>query len=237
MNIDRHITGTHLCCYYPMHPLLNGIIVGLTLALLIGPALFVLLQTSVHRGFKAGLLIATGIFLSDLTVIILCHTGFSQILGDDPRQNFYFTLVGGIVMIIFGTVTFTRKPMIENPDPEIDVVIKVPGPAIYVLKGFFLNIANPGVWFVWLTALMSVSASYGVNSNSLFYFFAGASIMILGTDSLKCFVAHKLKRFLTPRVVHIMNQVVGIILVVIGGFLIIEMFVDIRSMIPFAQPL
>lgn len=216
-----------------MHPFLNGILVGFTLALLIGPALFVLIQTSIHRGFKAGLLIAAGIFLSDLTVILLCHAGFSQILGDDPRQNFYFSLVGGMVMIIFGTVTFTRKPVIEDPDPDKDVVIKVPGPAIYVLKGFFLNIANPGVWFVWLTALMSVSATYGVNSNSLFYFFAGAISVILGTDSLKCFVANKLKRFLTPRVVHTMNQVVGIILVVIGAFLIIETFVDLRSMIPF----
>jgi threonine/homoserine/homoserine lactone efflux protein len=216
-----------------MHPLLNGIIVGFTLALLIGPALFVLLQTSIHRGFKAGLLIAAGIFLSDLTVIVLCHAGFSQILGDDPRQNFYFSLVGGMVMIIFGTVTFTRKPVIENPDPDSEVVIKVPGPAIYVLKGFFLNIANPGVWFVWITALVSVSATYGVNSNSLVYFFAGAIVTILSTDSLKCFVAHKLKRFLTPDVVHRMNQVVGIILVIIGAFLIIEMFVDVRSMIPF----
>lgn len=218
-----------------MHPLLNGIIVGFTLSLLIGPAMFVLLQTSVHRGFKAGLLIAAGIFLSDVTVIILGHVGFSQILGDDPRQNMYFSLVGGIVMIIFGTVTFTRKPVIENPDPDAEVVIKVPGPAIYLLKGFLLNIANPGVWFVWLTALMGVGASYGVNSNALLYFFTGAIAVILSTDSLKCFVAHKLKRFLTPTVVHRMNQVVGIILVVIGTVLILEMFVDIRSMLPYAS--
>ncbi len=216
-----------------MHPFLNGILIGLTLALLVGPALFVLLQTSVHRGFKAGLLIALGIFLSDLTVIILTYQGFSQILGEDPRQNFYFSLIGGLILIIFGTVTFTRKPEESVKRENDDEDIKVPGPMIYILKGYFLNIANPGVWFVWITAMVGVSSNYGVNSNGIIYFFAGAILTILSTDTLKCFVAHQLKGILTNHVIGLLNKAVGILLVAMGIFLVIDVFLDVKSLIRF----
>ncbi len=216
-----------------MHPFLNGILIGLTLALLVGPALFVLLQTSVHRGFKAGLLIALGIFLSDLTVIILTYQGFSQILGEDPRQNFYFSLIGGLILIIFGTVTFTRKPEESVKKDNDDEDIKVPGPMIYILKGYFLNIANPGVWFVWITAMVGVSSNYGVNSNGIIYFFAGAILTILSTDTLKCFVAHQLKGILTNHVIGLLNKAVGILLVAMGIFLVIDVFLDVKSLIGF----
>lgn len=216
-----------------MHPFLNGILIGLTLALLVGPALFVLLQTSVHRGFKAGLLIALGIFLSDLTVIILTYQGFSQILGEDPRQNFYFSLIGGLILIIFGTVTFTRKPEESVKRENDDEDIKVPGPMIYILKGYFLNIANPGVWFVWITAMVGVSSNYGVNSNGIIYFFAGAILTILSTDTLKCFVAHQLKGILTNHVIGMLNKAVGIVLVAMGIFLVIDVFLDVKSLIGF----
>jgi len=44
----------------------TGIILGLTLAVLIGPVFFALLQTSIHKGFGAGVLVAIGISASDI---------------------------------------------------------------------------------------------------------------------------------------------------------------------------
>ncbi|MDO9510867.1 MAG: LysE family transporter [Bacteroidales bacterium] len=218
-----------------MNPLINGVVVGVTLAFLIGPALFVLLQTSILRGFKAGILIALGIFLSDLTVLLLCHAGISQFLGADPRQNLYFGIIGGIVLIIFGTVTFSRKAVPENSGDDVEVEIKVPAPMIFVLKGYFLNIANPGVWFVWVTALVGVSSAYGVNNRDISLFFAGALVTILATDTLKSFIAHKIKHLLSDSVILWTNRAVGIVLIVIGTFLIMSVFVDLRSMIPFTH--
>ena len=51
-----------------IHPLFEGIIIGLTMAVMLGPALFALLQTSIHRGTKAGVILAFGIFLSDFFI-------------------------------------------------------------------------------------------------------------------------------------------------------------------------
>lgn len=219
--------------YRMLDPLIKGIIIGLTLSFLLGPAFFVLLQTSIHRGLKAGLLIALGIFISDISVLGLCLAGISQVLGSDPRQNFYFSLAGGIVMVIFGTWTYTRPATEEVPaDRDVPGNIKVPGPAVYVLKGFFLNITNPGVWFVWLTAVVGVGSAYGVDSLKVYYLFAGALITILSIDSLKCFISHKIKSRLSTGLITWTNRVVGILLILFGAILIGNVFFDLKSMIP-----
>jgi arginine exporter protein ArgO len=70
-----------------MTPFLQGVLLGLTFAVLIGPAFFALIQTSIHRGFRFGFFLAIGIFLSDLVALLVCYFGATQILGSDPRQN------------------------------------------------------------------------------------------------------------------------------------------------------
>ncbi len=84
-----------------MGPLLQGIILGLTFAVLLGPAFFALIQTSIHRGFRSGALLATGIFLSDFFALVVCYLGASQIVGSHPRENVYFSVIGCIIMVIF----------------------------------------------------------------------------------------------------------------------------------------
>lgn len=218
-----------------MLPVFKGVFVGLTLAMIVGPALLVLLQTSIHRGFKSGLFIAGGIFLSDVTVLALAYLGISQVLGHDPRENMWFGLIGGIILIIFGTVTFTRKVKLSNPENPALPEHRPKHPMVYVTKGYFLNIANPGVWFVWLTAMVTVSSSYKADWRSVTAFFAGTLITVLATDTLKCFIAHRIKKLMTPAIVTIVNRFVGLILVVFGAYLIINVFYDIESMVHFEE--
>jgi threonine/homoserine/homoserine lactone efflux protein len=213
-------------------PIINGIAVGITLTLILGPAFFVLLQTSIHRGFRAGVLIALGIFMSDVTVLGLTLAGASQFLGDDPRENYYFRLAGGIVLIAFGIYTTTRKAMTQTDEGEVPEVIKVPGPLVYLLKGFFLNITNPGVWFVWITAGVSVGAAYGVGTNDVYYFFGGTLGTVLATDTFKCFIANKLSSRVNPSVITWTNRIVGVLLVIFGVFLVFSAFVDVKKFFP-----
>lgn len=215
-----------------MSPIINGIAVGITLTLILGPAFFVLIQTSIHRGFKAGVLIALGIFISDVTVLGLTLAGASQFLGDDPRENNYFRLAGGIILIAFGIYTATRKAISQTDEEDVPEVIKVPGPMVYLLKGFFLNITNPGVWFVWITAGVSVGAAYGVGTNDVYYFFAGTLGTVLMADTFKCFIANKLSNRVNPGVITWTNRIVGILLILFGTFLVFSAFMDVKKIFP-----
>jgi len=214
-----------------MLPIFKGVFVGITLALIVGPALLVLLQTSIHRGFKSGLYIAAGIFLSDITVLALAFFGISQVLGKDPRENMWFAMIGGIVLIIFGTITYVRKSHLETPDVHGQIENNAKHPMVYITKGYFLNIANPGVWFVWLTAMVTVSSSYQADWKAVTAFFAGTLLTVLATDAFKCFIAHRIKTLMTPKTVGIINKIVGLILIIFGTYLIINIFYDLESMV------
>jgi threonine/homoserine/homoserine lactone efflux protein len=200
-----------------MAPLLEGILLGLTLAILLGPAFFTLLQTALHRGFRSGAILATGIFLSDITLVYLSTIGAQRVL-DDKGMHLYFGIIGGIVLIGIGIYTFTRKVMPAKGSELPDV--KLPGPFTYLFKGFFLNITNPFLWIFWVSVVISVSSNYGINTPDMYVFFAGLLGTVLVTDLLKSYGAHLISGLLNHRVLTIINRVVGVFLVFFGILLI-----------------
>jgi len=203
-----------------MGPLIDGAILGLTLAIFFGfgPALFALLQTTIHRGFLSGLLLAIGIFLSDLVLVALCFLGAIQIISK-PENGLAFGIVSGIVLIIFGIVTYTRQSQLKNGEV---ISTKTPWIGTYIFKGFFLNIANPFVWIFWMGVVVGITANYEADVKSLYIFFSATLLTVLSTDILKCFASYKIKRFLTPQIMLWINRVAGIGLVLFGLFLIIK---------------
>ncbi|NVO19803.1 MAG: LysE family transporter [Bacteroidetes bacterium] len=204
-----------------MHPILQGLILGFTLSVLLGPALFTLLQTSIHRGMKSGLFLAGGIFLSDLSVVFLAYLGALQLINQ--KNNYLIAgIVGGSILIGFGIYTFYRKVHIDENNKPIEV--KVPGPITYILKGYFLNIMNPFVWFFWISAMVGVSANYGDDKADVVIFFSGTLFAILSSDILKVFLAGKLKQYLKPQMLIRVNHIVGLLLMIFGVFLIIRVF-------------
>ncbi|KAF0198171.1 MAG: lysine exporter protein (lyse/ygga) [Bacteroidetes bacterium] len=206
-----------------MHPLLEGMILGFTLAIMLGPAMFSLIQTSIHRGLYRGILLAGGIFLSDLALVVLCYLGAVQVIGND-RNYLMFGIIGGLVLVVFGVVTFLRKVQVTDDNNLINV--KMPGPLTYIFKGFFLNFANPFVWIFWVSVMVTVSSSYSTDSWSIKTFFAGSLLTIFTTDILKVVIASKLKRYLKPRILIMINHAVGILLVLFGIYLVVRTFLN-----------
>jgi len=210
---------------------LQGVLVGMTFAVLLGPAFFALIQTSIQRGFRSGFFLAIGIFVSDLTALILVYFGATQFLGHDPRENFLFSIIGGIILIIFGTFTFIRKVKPQSTVNDGSVNNAASKPYVYIMKGFFLNAANPGMWFIWVTVVVSITANFGVNTRAIYLFLIGILSTIFGTDVFKCFISNQIKHYLNHKVMTWMNRIVGIILIGFGTYLIINVLVDLESML------
>lgn len=206
-----------------MHPVFEGMILGFTLAVMLGPAMFTLIQTSIHRGMYSGVLLAGGIFLSDLTLVFLCFVGAVQILGND-KNYLLFGIIGGIILMAFGVVTYMRKINITSEDALS--AVKLPGPLTYIFKGFFLNFANPFVWIFWVSVMVTVTTSHGGDQKATMAFFAGMLFTILTTDIIKVIVASRLKRYLQPKVLIKLNHAVGILLVVFGIYLLVRTFLN-----------
>lgn len=205
-----------------LHSLFEGIILGLTVSISLGPALVALMQTSIKHGIKKGIFLAMGIFFSDLTVVVGAYFGASQIITN-PETHIIFGLIGGVILVGFGLFSLTRKIQLQEQVEAIsEIRIRRPGTFRYFFKGYLLNIANPFLWAFWLTSVIAISSSYRGNKLAIVLFFSGTLATVLLTDILKCVLANRIKVANNPYVKLWVNRIVGVIFMLFGIFVIIS---------------
>ncbi len=201
----------------------KGVGFGVTLSFVAGPAMFALIQTSLTNGFKAGVHLALGISLSDIFMVFLTLLGFSSLM-DNPQSKMILSIAGGIVMVLFGVYTYMRKTVSKDPGitSAVDFKKKKTSYLPYIGKGFLFNIANPSVWVYWLIPV-GIASSFTAREQS-YLFMISLLVTILSFDILKCAISYKLKTILTPNILHIVNKVVGVILMAVGVYFIVSEF-------------
>ncbi len=205
------------------HIFTQGILFGLTLSLMIGPAFFSLLQTSISRGFRSGSYLALGISLSDVLMVFVAWYGVSTFF-ETPDARKILSIIGGVIIVIFGIYTATR---LHKTPKRRDLKTVNEFQFKYVGKGFLFNIANIGTWLYWLIPV-SVANSYTCTKEQL-TFLASILVTNFGMDLFKCKISHELKRFLTDNVITIVNRVVGIIIIIFGIYLAISTFLPDKT--------
>ena len=209
---------------------LEGVIVGLTLALIMGfgPAFFTLIQTSISRGFKSAMFLDLGIILNDIFIVALMMMTNVHFNINDRENIIYGGIAAGIILIIFGIYTFLLSPekvihISENNNQKIDKMnekfVDKPKWYIYITKGFIINIFNPFVWIFWVTCVATASSNFDSHKYSMIIFFAGVFATVLFFDILKAAGAYSLKRFFTEKMMKLLNQITGVILIIFGLFI------------------
>jgi threonine/homoserine/homoserine lactone efflux protein len=199
--------------------LFQGVILGIILSVLIGPVFFLLIQTSIKKGFRAAMFLEAGIFLSDAFCIWLSYMGLANIV-ENPEYEKAIAVIGGGILIGFGVVTFmSHKPM-KNVGAE-EQKIK---PGRLALKGFLFNISNPSVILFWIGAVGVAISRFKTQSTGLFSYFFGTLVTVLGIDILKAYLANKIKSFLTPKMFDMVNKIAGTAIIVFGVYLILSKF-------------
>ncbi|MBQ3354623.1 MAG: LysE family transporter [Bacteroidales bacterium] len=216
----------------------DAIVLGLTLSIVFGfgPAFITLIQTSIHRGFRSAAWFSFGVFLNDLLMVSLCVLTSIQVVAEGDKEMFFFSLGAGIILILFGIFTYTRKVKEDNfkgikerTDEIIDENKErfkkdddTPKWFVFVGKGFVLNILNPFVWIFWFSTVAVTAGSMGGNKLKLMIFFGIVLATCLSCDILKAKGASFLKQFFNAKRIRIMNNVIGVGLVLFGLYFIVS---------------
>jgi len=199
-----------------MNAFFPGIILGLTLTISVGPGFIALFQTSLVRGLSAGIILAIGMLLSDLTLVSISYFGLSElILGWDERIT---GMIAGVILIIIGGVSLFNPSETTLDSKEPIVLQNKPG--LILVKGFLLNIANPFSFIFWIGVVGFATKNWGLHSQSVFHFFAGVFITAFSTDLLKCYLSGLLRKVLASNVIHWINRVMGGVFIGVGLFII-----------------
>ena len=192
----------------------KGILLGLFMAISVGPTLFAVIKYSLAYTYRAGLAFVLGVSLSDFIYVAIANYAASWLrLLDNYRTG--MAIGGGAILVVAGIAGLFKKQKTDNQD--VDIVPITTGGYIRVWSaGFLINTINPGVIISWLTA---VTATANTSGAYRFTLFGTCLVLILSIDFLKVFLAEKIRQKLTPRLILMLNRLSSAILMVLGAML------------------
>lgn len=205
-----------------INDILSGIPWGIFLSFMIGPVFFILLETSIIKGFRAALVFDLGVVTGDIIFIAIAYLGsfrLIQSLKDKPALFIF----GGILMLAYGVISLISLRKEKNIDTkQIDKeIIKKDYFSLFV-KGVFLNIINIGVLGFWLAVIISVGPKLEMQTSRMITFFTTVIISYLLVDCVKIVLAKQLKTKMTPSNILKIKKGISIVLMVFGVVLITQ---------------
>jgi threonine/homoserine/homoserine lactone efflux protein len=198
--------------------ILKGMGLGILIAVLVGPVFFLLIDTSINKGFVQALFLALGILASDSTYILLIYFGFAQ-FSTDPEITKYMNIGGGVMLIAFGLFMLFKKPPEHKP---MDMDIEPKNRLKYFIRGYTLNIINPSVCLFWIGSVGLISAQYDHKALDIAIFFFTTVGTVFGIDLLKIYLSKKLSAVISDKVLLMVNRISGVTMALYGAKLLYD---------------
>ncbi len=201
---------------------------GFLLSVMVGPVFFVLIETSILKGVKAALFLDFGVLVSDLVYITIAFLSYHEVSDMMEGENrFLLKIIGGAFFLAFGIATLMKKK-VKFTESQLVKADDLPASnyVMAALKGFTINLLNPGVLFYWFTLISVIPdtaphLSLSHRQSVMIYIFIILSVYF-SIDVLKVIGAKKLKDLLTPTWMRVINLILGVILVSFGSLFLIQ---------------
>jgi threonine/homoserine/homoserine lactone efflux protein len=205
-----------------VNDILLGIPWGIFLSFMIGPVFFILLETSIIKGFRAAIVFDMGVVLGDIVFIGIAYLGsyrLIQSLKDKPALFIF----GGILMLAYGVISFIslrKEKKIDTKQIDNEIIRK--NYFSLFIKGFFLNIINIGVLGFWLAIIISIGPKMEMETTRMMTFFSAVIISYLLVDCIKILLAKQLKSKMTPSNILKIKKGISVVLMIFGSVLITQ---------------
>lgn len=194
----------------------QGLILGLMLSISVGPVVFSIIRQSLTNGIKGGMIFIAGVSASDVTLVVVGNA-FTEIFRSLLKYKTPIGITGSILLIVFGIYTvFFKKIKINEVGAQVisfgtKELVKI------FLSGYLINTLNPGAIIFWIMATTPFITYTLLDRITLF---ATCLSVVFLTDVLKVVLAGKIRQKLTPKIIHIINIISGIVLIGFGVVLI-----------------
>ncbi|MFV8321882.1 MULTISPECIES: LysE family translocator [unclassified Flavobacterium] len=205
-----------------INDILSGIPWGIFLSFMIGPVFFILLETSIIKGFRAALVFDLGVVSGDIVFIGIAYLGSYRLIQSLKDQPALF-IFGGVLMLVYGIISFIQLKKEEKINTDIiDREIVKKNYLSLFIKGFLLNIINIGVLGFWLAIIISVGPKLEMQTSRMMTFFISVIVSYLFIDCIKILLAKQLKTKLTPVNILKIKKGISIVMMVFGMVLITQ---------------
>ena len=216
-------------CYLALEMLvldaiLKGFLVGLFMAISVGPTLFAIIKYSLNFSYKAGLAFVLGVSISDIIYVLIANMAASWLRYLEPYER-HIAFGGAVALMTIGLWGLLKKLKPKRPS-SVQIAISHGDLAKIWLSGFLVNTLNPGVLITWLGAVTITANTTGFYR---FILFGVALAVILSIDFSKVFLADRIKRLLTVRKVIYVQRFSAACILLIGLALFAGTIFNIQS--------
>jgi len=160
--------------------IVKGILVGLFMAISVGPTLFAVIKYSLNYSYKAGLAFVLGVSVSDILYVTLSNVAASWLENLKPYEK-HIAFGGAIALMAVGLVGLIKKTKPKRPSSTPIAVSGGQYMRIW-LSGFLINTLNPGALITWLGAVTLTANTPGI--------YRGGFLLLEGLYMCKSFLLH-----------------------------------------------
>lgn len=196
----------------------QGLVLGLSLSVLIGPLFVAQSQATLSTGLRAGALVNVGIWMSDILVSISCFYFVKEIrdVVNNPYFKEYVGYAGALVLFVigFGLILRKEQQLVEN------VKYSKKNIAGFVSKGFLVNTINPFTFGFWITVSTANLITANASTKEATILIGTTLAVIMITDTLKIVFAKYLKKYMDAAMIKKLSQISGAVMIVLALLLI-----------------
>jgi len=188
-----------------------------------GAVFFVLLETSVIKGFRAAVAFDAGAITSDIIFILIAYFSSYKLLEnikDDPSLFIF----GGLIMVTYGIISFLKISKTVKDDLIDDAskdILKKNYFSLFI-KGFLLNFINIGVLGFWLAIIITWGPKLDMQPSRIMIFFISVIASYFSLDVCKILLAKQLRSKLTINNIMKIKKAISVILVIFGVALLFQ---------------
>jgi threonine/homoserine/homoserine lactone efflux protein len=190
---------------------LRGMLIGLSIAAVVGPMCILCIQRTLSRGHLYGLVSGLGIATADAVYGSIAAFGLTIIASLLISQQGWLRLIGGLFLVYLGIKTILSKPATRVVTAQANNFL-----GAYV-STFLLTITNP----MTILSFAAIFAGFGVGGMSKSYLTATLVVcgVFVGSTLWWCFLTSGislLRQKFTPLWLLWINRVSGVVITVFG---------------------
>ena len=218
----KSVICRHIMWIEPVNTLelvIKGLIVGILASAPMGPVGVLTIQRTLNKGRWYGMVTGLGAAVSDIIYAAISLLGMSFVMEiiENPRNMFWFKVIGGILLMFFGIYTY-----LSNPTNNLRPTNPNKGSLWHNgITGFLVTFSNPLIILLFI-ALMArfefvVPEHYWEQGLGYVAIFAGALLWWFGLT----YIIDKVRTKFQVSTICLINRIIGSIVIVAGfiGFL------------------
>ncbi len=209
--------------------LVRGLCVGVTASITVGPVAVLLIQRTLSKSHRSGLVSGLGVACADSLMAIIAYFCYSMLHSHIEQYNTLLRVVGGIFVVAVGVWIFT-----QNPVPQIRRNRAGKSSSWQDFASIFLlTLANFIMAIPYILAFFAVYDIDTVDAVDVGVFLRGMVVIvgfffgsIVWWSSLATFI-NLFRRKFRPRHMLTINHIAGIVIGLLGAYTILSTFFDI----------